>query len=84
MQSMDKIYRQYAQMIYKFLLSRTYNPDLAEELTQETFYQAIRSIDKFDGSCQLSTWLCTIAKNMYHTWQRIHPECGTLEEESMV
>lgn len=80
MQSMDKIYQQYAQMVYKFLLSRTYNPDLAEELTQETFYQAIRTIDRFDESCQLSTWLCAIAKNVYHTWQRKHPEVVTLEE----
>ena len=80
MQSMDEIYQKYAQMVYKFLLSRTCNPDLAEELTQETFYQAIRTIDRFDESCQLSTWLCAIAKNVHHTWQRKHPEVGTLEE----
>lgn len=80
MQSMDEIYQKYAQMVYKFLLSRTYNSDLAEELTQETFYQAIRTIERFDESCQLSTWLCAIAKNVYHTWQRKHPEVGTLEE----
>lgn len=52
----------------------------AEELTQENFYQAIQGIDRFDGSCQLSTWLCAIAKNMDHTWRRKHPECGALEE----
>ena len=80
MQSMDEIYQQYAQMVYKFLLSRTCNPDLAEELTQETFYQAIRTIDRFDESCQLSTWLCAIAKNVHFSWQRKHPEVGTLEE----
>ena len=80
MQSMDEIYQQYAQMVYKFLLSRTCNPDLSEELTQETFYQAIRTIDRFDASCQLSTWLCAIAKNVYHTRQRKHPEVGTMEE----
>ena len=80
MQSMDKIYQQYAQTVYRFLLSKTCNPDLAEELTQETFYQAIRTIDRFDESCKLSTWLCSVAKNVYHTWQRKHPEQGTLEE----
>ena len=84
MQSMDEIYQKYAQMVYKFLLSRTYNSDLAEELTQETFYQAIRTIDRFDESCQLSTWLCAIAKNVYHTWQRKHPEAGTLEEYTKI
>ena len=80
MQSMDKIYQQYAQMVYKYLLSRTCNPELAEELTQETFYQAIRTIDRFDESCQMSTWLCAIAKNVYYTWLRKHPEHGNLEE----
>ena len=68
MQSMDEIYQKYAQMVYKFWLSRICNLDIAEELMQETFYQAIRTIDRFDESCQLSTWLCAIAKNVYHTW----------------
>ena len=39
--------------------------DLAEELTQETFYQAVKSIDRYDGSSKISTWLCGIAKNVY-------------------
>ena len=49
MDDMNDIYRQHAQTVYKFLLSQTRDPDLAEELTQETFYQAVRSIDRFDG-----------------------------------
>ena len=39
--------------------------ELAEELTQETFYQAVRSIDRFDGRCSAGTWLCGIAKHLY-------------------
>ena len=45
MQSMEEIYQQYAQTVYRYLCSLCHDPDLAEELTQETFYQAIRSID---------------------------------------
>ena len=63
MQSMDEIYQTYARTVYKFLLSKTHNEYIAEELTQETFYQAIKSIHRYDGSCKLSTWLCAIAKN---------------------
>ena len=77
MQPIEKIYQQYAQTVYRYLLSLTRDADLAEELTQETFYQAIRSIDRFDGSCKLSTWLCAIAKNVLLTWNRKHP----LQEE---
>ena len=73
MQSMDEIYREYARTVYKYLLSKTCNEDIAEELTQETFYQALRSIERFDGSCKISTWLCAIAKNQYLSYLRKHP-----------
>ena len=64
MTDLDGIYRQYAQTVYRFLLAKTGSSDLAEELTQETFYQAVGSIDRYDGSCQISTWLCAIARNV--------------------
>ena len=73
MESMNEIYQQYANSVYRFLLSKTRNEDIAEELTQETFYQAIRSINKFDGSCKLSTWLFGIAKNQYFNYSRKNP-----------
>lgn len=80
MQSMDEIYQKYARTVYKYLLSLIHNHDVAEELTQETFYQAIKSIDRFDGSCQISTWLCAIAKNQLLSWQRKHPPLENLED----
>ena len=67
MLDMDEAYREYAQMVYKFLLSLCYEEEMAEELTQETFYQAVRTSKKYDGSCKVSTWLCQIAK---HLWYR--------------
>ena len=66
MDDMNGIYRQHAQIVYKFLLSQTRDPDLAEELTQETFYQAVRSIDRFDGRCKVSVWLCQIARHLWY------------------
>lgn len=78
MQPMEEIYQQYAQTVYRYLLSLTRDADLAEELTQETFYQAIRSIDRFDGKCKLSTWLCAIAKHVLLTWNRKHPAAEEL------
>lgn len=81
MQSMDEIYQAYAKTVYKYLLTRTHDADLAEELTQETFYQAVRSIDRFDGSCRISTWLCAIAKNLWLAYQRKHPPTESLEDK---
>ena len=82
LQSMEEIYQQYAQTVYRYLLSLTRDTDLAEELTQETFYQAIRSIDRFDGNCKLSTWLCAIAKRVLLTWRRKHPAQEELGESA--
>lgn len=76
---MEEIYQRYAKTVYHFLLARTANDDLAEELTQETFYQAIRSIDRYDERCKLSTWLCAIAKNVLLTYRRKHPDMKDLE-----
>ena len=80
MQPMEEIYQEYARTVYKYLLSKTHDEDLAEELTQETFYQALKSIDRFDESCKISTWLCAIAKNQLLSYRRKHPEMKTLED----
>ena len=61
---MNAVYLEHADTVYRFLLAKTGSEDLAEELTQETFYQAVKSIDRFDGSCKIGTWLCGIAKNV--------------------
>ncbi len=80
MQSMDEIYQKYAQTVYKYLMSLTHNEELAEELTQETFYQAIRSIDSFEGKSRISTWLCAIAKNVYLSHLRKNPGHEDVDE----
>ena len=80
MDDMDAIYRSHAQTVYKFLRAQCRDPDLAEELTQETFYQAVRSIDRFDGTCKLSVWLCQIAKHLWYQHLRKHQrETAALE-----
>ena len=71
-QDMDAVYRQHAQTVFKYLMSLTHDADLAEELTQETFYQAVRSSDRFDESCKITTWLCAIAKNQYFAYAKKH------------
>lgn len=59
------MYLNYANTVKRFLISLTGNFDLSEDLTQETFYQAYRSIHRFHGDCKLSVWLCQIAKHVY-------------------
>lgn len=66
MEDMEKVYQRHARTVYKFLLAQCRDPALAEELTQETFYQAVKSVDRFDGSCKVSVWLCQIAKHLWY------------------
>lgn len=81
---MEDIYKEHSKTVYRYLLSLTRNADLAEELTQETFYQAIKGIRRFDGSCKVSTWLCAIAKNQLAAYRRKNPQTEVLKEESTV
>jgi len=66
MERVEQLYSTYAQTVYKYLFSLTQNADLAEELTQETFYQAMKSIHNFRGDCKISVWLCQIAKRAWY------------------
>lgn len=64
---MRQAYEEYFHTVYGFLLGLTGgNQDLAEELTQETFYRAIKNVSKFREECKMSTWLCQIAKYTFY------------------
>lgn len=63
---MEELYREYSKIVYRFLLSLCRDAQLAEELTQETFLQAFLSLERFDGSCKLSVWLCQIAWHLFY------------------
>lgn len=69
-QNMDEIYRRHAKAVYAFLLAKTADSMLAEELTQETFYQAVKSIGSFKGESSVSTWLIGIANNVLRGYFR--------------
>ena len=65
-EQLDSMYTDHAQIVYRFLYSLCRDALLAEELTQETFYRAVLSINRYDHSCKLSTWLCQIARHMWY------------------
>lgn len=81
MEDYQKIYSLYFQDVYKYLLSLCRDPVLAEEITQETFFKALKSLDSFQGQCKLYVWLCQIAKNTYFSYIKKHRETE-LEEST--
>lgn len=64
----QQVYDLYFKDVYKYVLSLSKDPCLAEEITQETFFKALSSIESFRGQCRLYVWLCQIAKNTYYTY----------------
>lgn len=84
MQSIEEIYREQAQTVYRFLYSYTRDADLSEELTQETFVRAIKSLNKYNGKCKISVWLCQIAKHiLYQEWDKKNKNKTTMFCENM-
>lgn len=71
MTSFDDIYHQYFDDVYKYVLTLCRNDKVAEEITQETFFKALKNIDRFKGESKLYVWLCQIAKNTYFTFHQM-------------
>jgi RNA polymerase sigma-70 factor (ECF subfamily) len=64
----DQIYSTYFKSVYLYAMQLSGNEHIAEEITSETFYKAINTIDRFRGDCDVRVWLCQIAKNTYFSY----------------
>ena len=66
----EEIYQRFFKDVYLFVLAMSKDPNIAEEITQETFFKALKEIKHFRGSCSVKSWLCQIAKNLYISYTR--------------
>ena len=74
MEDYQEIYSLYFQDVYRYILALSRDSNLAEEITQEAFFKALKSLDSFQGQCKLYVWLCQIAKNTYLSYLKKHKE----------
>ena len=82
MKTFESLYRDYYQKVYAFLNRMCADGDLAEDLTQETFLQAYKSLYKFRGECEVFTWLAAIGKHTYFKYlkkKRLHLDAANLD-----
>jgi len=63
MQAFAQLVTKYQHMVYTLALKLTGNEEEAEEVAQDTFLQAYKSLPSFKGESKFSTWLYRIA---YH------------------
>lgn len=68
----EEIYNTYFREVYLFILAMSKNTEIAEEITQETFFKALKGAHKFEHACSVKTWLCQIGKNTYLTYLKKH------------
>lgn len=68
MTEFEEIYSKYFKDVYRYVLCLSKNENIAEDITQETFFKAMKNIDGFKGTCKISVWLCQIAKNSYFSY----------------
>ena len=60
---LEEIYKTYFQDVYYFVLAMSKDPHIAEEITQETFFKALKGVKHFQGKCSIKSWLCQIASD---------------------
>ena len=64
----EQIYTTYFRDVYLYIRKLSNSEHIAEEITSETFFKAMKSIDSFRGDCDIRVWLCQIAKNCYYSY----------------
>mgnify|MGYP000070550899 FL=1 len=79
----DLIYQTYFKTVFLYMCGLSADEHIAEEITQEAFTKALKSLDSFDGTKDIRAWLFTIAKNTYYTYcrrQKIFKDIASHEE----
>jgi len=80
----EEIYQMYFRDVFLFLKGLSKNSNLAEELTEETFFKALSAMDSFEEKCDIRVWLCQIAKNLYYSYLRKNNKLESLEQEDNI
>lgn len=70
MKDFEQIYKDYFREVFLYVRSLSHNDLTAEEITEETFFKALKNLDSFDARCDIRTWLIQIAKNTYLSYLR--------------
>lgn len=80
MAEFEQIYKAYFHDVFLYVRSLSKNESVAEEVTSEAFFKALRSIDRFRGDCDIRVWLCQIAKNCFYSYLKKHPDAVSIDE----
>ena len=80
MADFEEIYKTYFNDVFLYIRRLSNDGHIAEEITSETFFKAMRDIDKFRGECHVRVWLCQIAKNCYYSYLKKSKKSDSLSD----
>ena len=81
MNVLENLYEEIQPKLYNFFFIKTSSKEVAEDLTQEVFYQAIKSYTSFKGNSSLTTWMFSIAYNILKKYYRKNKYDKSLNEK---
>ena len=84
MTDFEKVYNEYFNDVYLYIKRLSGDEHIAEEITSETFFKALKSIDRFRGECEIRVWLCQIAKNSFYTYIKKNSKIQNVEETELL
>lgn len=59
-----RLYDEYHQDVFQFLIYLVKNRSVAEDLSHEVYVRVLKAYEKFEGKSSEKTWLFSIAKNV--------------------
>ncbi|WP_426351258.1 RNA polymerase sigma factor [Alloiococcus sp. CFN-8] len=80
MTEFEDIYQRYFKVVFLYIKSISRSDEIAEEVTAEAFFKALKALDSFKGQCDIRIWLCEIAKNCYYTYLKKHKREELIDE----
>lgn len=79
----EQIYQTYFKSVYQYIRQLSGDEHIAEEITSETFFKAMKSIGDFRGECDMRVWLCLIAKNAYFSYLKKNSRIVSVDETEL-
>lgn len=76
----EKVYRTYFNDVFLYIRNLSHDEYIAEEITSDTFFKAMNSINSFRSDCDIRVWLCQIAKNCYFSYLKKAGRVDSIED----
>lgn len=80
MTEFEEVYRTYFREVELYLRAICKDELLAEELTEQVFFQALKALPTFRGDCDIRTWLCAMGRNLYLSHLRRQRPTESIDE----